>query len=145
MSSRMVIALHEVSLAIKRVQHRHHRALDQGLEALGTTLVQWDALRHIAHEPGSSAHQLALATFQTDQSFGTLANRLADQGLITRATGSGRAIRHHLSPAGEKLLRGGQKVFDAVITRSFSALTGREREVLHGLLTRVLETPLIAR
>src|ERR1700731_1558108 len=52
------------------------RALDSKLIEIGTTLAQWDALRAIDRHPESSSHKLAGLTFQTDQSFGALANRM---------------------------------------------------------------------
>jgi DNA-binding MarR family transcriptional regulator len=77
-----------LGLAIKRVQDRHHRALDAALIELGTTLSQWHALRAIQMHPESSSHKLAGLTFQTDQSFGALANRMVDRGLIRRTAWS---------------------------------------------------------
>src|ERR1019366_3578457 len=66
---------------LKRAQWRNHRSADRALATVGTSLAQWDALRAISKSPDSSAHDLAIATFQSDQAFGTLANRLEAQGL----------------------------------------------------------------
>src|SRR5262249_28113040 len=93
-----------VGRLLKRVQYRNHRALDRALAEIGTTLVQWDALRVISEQPSSAAHALAVAPFQSDQSFGTLATRLEDQGLIRRTPGRGRAVEHRLTPSGAKML-----------------------------------------
>ena len=65
--------LQELGLSVKRLQMRHHRAIDAALSPLGISLVQWDALRHLDQNPGASLHDLAQLTFQSDQSFGTLA------------------------------------------------------------------------
>jgi DNA-binding MarR family transcriptional regulator len=138
----MAAKLRDVGLAIKRVQHRHHRALDARLAPHGVTLVQWDALCHISANPGASAHQLAQLTFQTDQAFGTLATRLVERGLIERREGDGRAIRHHLTREGETLMKQSTPVVERVLSESFSALSAHELEVLHKLVARVLETPL---
>src|SRR6476619_4326567 len=105
--------------AIKQVQYRHQRALDARLATVGTTLAQWDALRAIARTPGASAHELALATFQGDQSFGTLASRLAAQHLIERRPGRGRRIEHHLTATGEQVLEAGTTVAREVLAVSF--------------------------
>jgi DNA-binding MarR family transcriptional regulator len=134
----MAVAIQDLARAIKRVQHRHHRALDSRLVAAGTTLVQWDALRHIARHPDSSSHRLALLTFQSDQSFGTLATRLIERGLITRETGGGRAFRHRLTPAGTRVLETGQVVFDEVIADAFAPLSATDRDALYTLLMRLL-------
>jgi hypothetical protein len=48
--------------------------------------------------PGASLHRLAQLTFQIDQSFGTLAARMADRGLIERVSGPGRAARDFRRP-----------------------------------------------
>jgi DNA-binding MarR family transcriptional regulator len=121
---------------IKQVQYRHHRALDAGLSAVGTTLAQWDALRAIGRFPGASAHTLAVETFQSDQSFGALANRLASQGLIERRPGRGRRIEHRLTPAGTKILAAGHPVAQAVFRSSFTDLSKKERFMLLALLLR---------
>ena len=130
--------LQPLGLAIKRVQHRHHRTLDAALIEIGTTLAQWDALRAIARHPESSSHKLAGLTFQTDQSFGALANRMVDRGLIRRVAGEGRAILHHLAPEGERLLRAGQAVAERVLAHSFAPLTPAERKQLQALLSKML-------
>jgi DNA-binding MarR family transcriptional regulator len=77
-------------------------------------------------------------TFQTDQSFGALANRLAERGLIERLAGPGRAIRHRLTPKGEATLRKGYEAVDPVFQASFAPLTSRQRDELFRLLSRAL-------
>ena len=130
--------LQRLGLAIKRVQDRHHRTLDAALIGIGATLAQWNALRAIARHPESSAHKLAGLTFQTDQSFGTLANRMVDRGLIRRVAGEGRAILHHLAPEGERLLEAGKAVAERVLATSFAPLTKAERLQLQALLAKLL-------
>jgi len=133
----MPIELQVLGRAIKQVQYRHHRALDTGLAAVGTTLAQWDALRAIGRSPGTTAHALAVATFQSDEAFGTLANRLAAQGLIERRPGRGRRIEHHLTASGERTLQAGYSIADTVLGASFAALSEEERAILLALLTRI--------
>ena len=134
----MVVTLEDLGQAVKRLQYRHHRTLDTRLMPLGITLVQWDALRAISCHPNVSAHRLAQLTFQTDQSFGALAGRLEARGWIERLTGPGKAIRHHLTPSGEALLHAGHRVYQEVLSQSFSPLSLTERETLDDLLTRLL-------
>ncbi|WP_437827354.1 MarR family winged helix-turn-helix transcriptional regulator [Sorangium sp. So ce1153] len=138
----MAVKLRDLGLAIKRLQMRHHRSVDASLAPLGITLVQWDALRHIANNPGASSHQLAELTFQTDQAFGTLSSRLLERGLIERQVGPGRAIRHHLSPTGADLMKKGAAIVDEVLRASFASLTQADVELLYRLVVRVLESPL---
>lgn len=128
----------DVALAVKRLEHRLHRALDAALARLGISQVQWDALRHIGRHPGSSLHDLATLTFQTDQAFGALAGRLVRRRLVRRTPGPGRALHHTLTPAGADLLRRGNEIVDDVFTESFGPLSEAELTTFHALLTRLL-------
>lgn len=125
--------------ALKQVQYRHHRALDTRLAHIGTTLVQWDALRAIDRTPGASAHALAQDTFQSDQAFGTLVQRLSAQGLIERRAGQGRRIEHHLTPAGLQMLRAGQPLVEDILNASLAPLEEPERATLLTLLEKLIE------
>lgn len=129
--------LQQLGRAVKAAQHRHHRALERELATVGTTLPQWDALRAIARHPASSAHWLAGETFQSDQAFGTLANRLVAQGLIVRSPGQGRRVEHDLTEAGRAMLAAGNEVADRVLAQSFGPLGSHDRETLFALLERV--------
>lgn len=128
--------------AIKQTQHRHHRAFDRQLATLGTTLAQWDALRAIARNPAASAHLLATETFQSDQAFGTLANRLESQELIARNAGHGRKMEHHLTPKGREILEAGERLTDYILKRSFAKLSRADRATLLDLLTKIGSVPL---
>src|SRR6266516_4328999 len=133
----MSAEIEQLGRAIKVVHARHHRSLDTRLRTVGSTLAQWDALRAISNLPGASAHDLAVATFQSDQAFGTLANRLEAQRLIERRSGRGRRLEHHLTPAGEAILDAGRRVAIEVLTESFADLSGNERAQLLHLLSRI--------
>lgn len=126
---------------LKRAQYRNHRSADRALATVGTTLVQWDALRAISESPDSSAHDLAIATFQSDQAFGTLANRLEAQGLIVRTSGRGRRVEHALTAEGRRIVDVGYEVTRDVTERSFARLSARELTTLRELLERVGEAP----
>ncbi|MEC3953257.1 MarR family transcriptional regulator [Nocardia sp. CDC153] len=128
----------EVGLAVKRLQHRHHRALNRALAPLGLSLVQWDTLRHLHANPDASLHDLAVLTFQTDQSFGSLAARMADRGLIERIPGPGRAVRHRLTAQGEQLRADGQAIMDTIAEQSFHGLSQTELDTLGALLEKAL-------
>ncbi|PWK88200.1 DNA-binding MarR family transcriptional regulator [Lentzea atacamensis] len=128
----------DVALAVKRLQHRHHRALSQALAPLGLSLVQWDTLRHLHRQPDASLHDLAVLTFQTDQSFGSLAVRMAERGFIERLPGPGRAVRHRLTEDGERLRAAGQDAVDAVFASSFSGLSAEQLDQLGDLLEAAL-------
>ncbi|GHD42737.1 MarR family winged helix-turn-helix transcriptional regulator [Streptomyces galbus] len=136
----MAVELQILGRAVKAVQYRQHRALDSRLASVGSTLAQWDALRAISRAPGASARELAAATFQSEQAFGTLAGRLVAQGLVDRRPGHGRRIEHHLTPEGERRLEAGHAVADAVLAECFEALTPAEREALLGLLHKIADS-----
>src|ERR1700693_2276295 len=134
----MPITLQDLGRAVKQLQYRHHRGMDRRLREAGTSLAQWDALRAIAAPPNSSAPALAGLTFQTDQSFGALANRLVKRGMIERAPGPGRPIRHRLTARGEATLRAGHEVVGQVLDSAFASLRSRQREDFYRLIKRAL-------
>lgn len=134
--------IREVALSVKRLQHRHHVALNAALAELGVSLVQWDALRHLEQHPGASLHDLAQLTFQTDQSFGALASRMIERGLIERLPGPGRAIKHRLTAHGQSVKQAGDSIVNGVIERSFAALSPEQLAQFGDLLALILETPL---
>jgi DNA-binding MarR family transcriptional regulator len=131
----------ETGRLLKRAQYRNHRSADRALASIGTTLVQWDALRAISESPDSSAHELAIVTFQSDQAFGTLANRLEAQGMIVRTSGRGRRVEHALTAEGKRMLESGLEVTKATSERAFAKLSAAEVTVLGELLERVGEVP----
>ena len=134
----MPVDLQLLGRAIKQVQYRHHRALDASLAVVGTTLAQWDALRAIERQPGASAHALAVATFQSDQAFGTLATRLEAQELIERRSGHGQRIEHYLTEAGMNTLAAGHQIANDVFRASFANVSEEERATLLDLLLRII-------
>jgi DNA-binding MarR family transcriptional regulator len=128
----------DVALAVKRLQHRHHRALSRALAPLGLSLVQWDTLRHLHRQPDASLHDLAVLTFQTDQSFGSLATRMVDRGLIERVPGPGRAVKHRITDEGQRLRAAGQQAAEAIVDSSFGALSATQIDQLGDLLDAAL-------
>jgi DNA-binding MarR family transcriptional regulator len=130
--------LQQIGLAVKRLQMRHHRAANAELAVLDISLVQWDALRHLDENPGASLHALAQLTFQTDQSFGALAARMIDRGLIERVPGPGRAVQHRLTDKGRRLRQAGDEIVDRVVAQSFAGLTPEQLQTFDDLLIRLL-------
>jgi DNA-binding MarR family transcriptional regulator len=126
----MTTDLGALGLLLKRAQHRNHRTMDAALRGVGVTLVQWDALRAIARMPEATGHDLAVATFQSDQAFGTLATRLVERGLIQRSAGRGRRLVHTLTSTGRAALAGGQEVAADVLEDLFAPLDEERRRSL---------------
>ncbi|HEY3408326.1 MAG TPA: MarR family winged helix-turn-helix transcriptional regulator [Propionicimonas sp.] len=129
-------SIQDVGLAVKRLQWRHHRESNKRLGAVGLSLVQWDVLRHLHRTPDLSLHAVAELTFQTDQSMGELARRMIERGLLARVDGPGRAVRHRLTPLGERAYAEGAGIFEGVLTESIGRLTAAERKLLHDLLVK---------
>jgi DNA-binding MarR family transcriptional regulator len=125
---------------LKRAQYRNHRTMDAALHDVGVSLVQWDALRAIDRMPGASAHDLAVATFQSDQAFGTLATRLVERGLILRSAGVGRRLVHTLTAAGRAALDGGHAVAVDVLEELFAPLDEQGRRHLERALAALTAT-----
>jgi DNA-binding MarR family transcriptional regulator len=134
-------ALRDTGLMVKRLQMRHHRGMNAALADLGVSLVQWDALRHLHENPGASLHDLAQLTFQTDQAFGTLAARMEKRGLIERVPGPGRAVRHRITPEGERVREAGTALVEDVLEASLAALSPAQRETFAQLLRELLRDP----
>jgi len=128
----------QLGRSIKRVQYRDHRALDAALRTAGISLVQWDALRAIDQDPGASSHDLAAATFQSDQAFGTLAGRLVAAGWIERRPAAGRRLEHHLTDEGRSKLAEGRALTSELWPRLFERLDESERSTLDALLHKLL-------
>lgn len=137
----MTTDLEALGLAIKRAQYRNHRAMDTALRDLGVSLVQWDALRAIQRMPGASGHELAVATFQSDQALGTLASRLVDRGLIARSASRGRRLEHTLTESGRATLEAGERVAATVRSELFAALDEDQRAALHRSLVALIGEP----
>lgn len=135
----MTPSLHEVGLAVKRLQWRHHRTANERLADLGVSLVQWDVLRHLSEQPDASLHALAELTFQTDQSMGTLATRMIQRGLIERVPAPGRAVRHRLTARGKEVQQSGATILKGVLTETIGRLSPAELVELHRLLLRAAD------
>ncbi|MBY0175563.1 MarR family winged helix-turn-helix transcriptional regulator [Curtobacterium herbarum] len=131
----MTTDLERLGQAVKRAQYRNHRTMDLALQDVGVSLVQWDALRAVDRMPGASGHDLAVATFQSDQAFGTLASRLVERGLIERSAGRGRRLVHTLTPTGREALDDGHRVAARVLDELFAPLDEPGREALMAALT----------
>ncbi|GAA1996760.1 MarR family winged helix-turn-helix transcriptional regulator [Catenulispora subtropica] len=134
----MPVDIESLGRAVKQAQYRNHRALETALAQVGTTLVQWDALRAIARTPGSSGRELAAETFQGEQSFGALAGRLEAQKLIERRPGRGRRVEHFITEAGQRVLADGRPFASGALAESFAPLDEEERATLLALLQRMV-------
>jgi DNA-binding MarR family transcriptional regulator len=129
--------LEALGQAMKRAQYRNHRAADAALRDVGVSLVQWDALRAIDRMQHASGHDLALATFQSDQAFGTLATRLVDRELVVRSPGRGRRVEHSLTDEGRRALEDGHRIVAGVLDELFAPLDEQLRAALARILAKL--------
>jgi DNA-binding MarR family transcriptional regulator len=136
----MTISLENLGLLVKKAQHRQHRALEAQLAPLGITLVQWNALREIDRNPGSTMHGLAELTFNSDQAFGTLVTRLMKMGFVERSPGLGRAMIHTLTRSGAAKLHECQQIVPKVTRHNFAPLSETDRAELARLLTLLVDS-----
>jgi DNA-binding MarR family transcriptional regulator len=123
--------------AIKQVQWLHHRALDSRLRPVGSTIVQWDVLRAIEQSPSASGHDLAMATYQSDQTFGVTIRRMIGNGLVERSAPKGRRFEYRTTESGRAILAVGDEAAAEIFTAAFAPLGPAERDVLLNLLRRV--------
>ena len=128
----------EISLLLKQAQQRKQIAVDTALAKLQSSLAQWVVLRRIRTDPGASAHDLAQAAFQTDQSFGSITRRLIERGLVIREQGKGRSSAHHLSDAGRKLLEKCEPIVMATLRLEFAGLSEDELQVFGVFLAKIV-------
>ncbi len=133
--------LRDIGGRVKRLQVRHHRAINAELAPLGISTVQWDALLKLGQHPDASLHDLARLTYQTDQAFGTLAIRMIERGLIERVPGPGRAVRHQITQKGHQLRVAADAVVEGVLAASFASLSPDELAVFDALLVKILPPP----
>ena len=124
----------EVGRAVTRLQWRHHREANKRLARLGLSLAQWDVLRHLDAHPDASLHDLAMLTFQTDQSMGALAGRMIDRGFLERRNTTGRVVKHRLTARGDLARREGSDAVDDVMATSIGRLRTPDLATLHRLL-----------
>lgn len=133
--------LRDIGNRVKRLQVRHHRAIEAALAPLGISTVQWDALRKWEDHPAASLHDLARLTYQTDQSFGGLAGRMIERGLIERVSAPGRAVRHRITDKGHALRTAADDIVEGVLATSFGSLTPAEISSFDALLVKILPPP----
>ena len=127
----------ELGLAVRELHWRHNREANRRLQArAGLSLKQWEVLRQLRRQPDASLRDLAILTWQTDQSMGELAKRMVDRGLLARVNGPGRAVRHRATSEGEAALDAGAGVVDGILARSVGSLTDVEKVAFHAMLIK---------
>lgn len=110
---------------------------DQGVEL---NFMQFLALKLLGHEEPMTPVELARALHYNPGALTRLLDKLEQRGYMKRVPDPDdrRALRLELTPQGRALRKRVIGYCDAVAGRTFACTTSREREQLHGVLTRVL-------
>jgi DNA-binding MarR family transcriptional regulator len=67
---------------------------------------------------------------------GELARRMTDRGLIERTAGTGRAVWHRLTTAGQQAYVDGAGIVEGVLEETVGRLSAGEQKVFHALLVK---------
>lgn len=127
----MIRRAHQIAVAIFLEETRESRV----------TPTQYGVLVILARRPGIDQNTLARLLGLDRSTTGLVVRRLAERGLITRATGTGDLRRRELelTRAGAALLRRLSADARRAQQRLLSPLPARERERFLGLLARLAE------
>lgn len=128
----------KIGMLLPRVMNLKTTICNRVLAKTGLTHSVWVALNVIGRNPGQSTHALAEMCMVTDQSFGQLVAKLADQGWIERKPGFGKAILHELTDAGRQVLAKVVPLMEETLREFFSPLNRREQEMLAEMLERLI-------
>jgi DNA-binding MarR family transcriptional regulator len=134
----MTVPVETLGFLVKMTQHTQTKTVDKALAPFEITVVGWAALKRIAENPGASQHALAIMTFNSDQAFGTLAQRLARLDMIERVEGPGRAVIHSLTPKGQLTLNKCDRLVRRTLGKLYASLSEGEQDQLGRLLKKAL-------
>jgi len=117
--------------------------IEQEMTRQGVDLnfTQFLALKLLGHEGSSTPVELARALHYNPGALTRLLDKLEQRGYLRRLPDplDRRALRLELTTQGKSLRKRVIGYCDAVAERTFACTTSRERETLHGVLTRVLD------
>lgn len=110
-------------------------------QGVDLNFTQFVALKLLGHEEPLTPVELARALHYNPGALTRLLDKLEQRGYLKRVPDpvDRRALRLELTAQGKSLRKRLIGYCDAVAERTFACTTSREREQLHGVLTRVLE------
>lgn len=126
---------------LKRVQSALAGALTKALSGHGVTLAQYAVLVSLDEQPGLSNAELARRAFVTPQTMNQVLRELEALQLVLRQPhpDHGRVLQAHLTPEGNRVLRGCRRAVDDVEERMLAPLSADQRGQLVITLRRCLE------
>ncbi|MEU2350217.1 MarR family transcriptional regulator [Modestobacter sp. NPDC049651] len=115
---------------LKRAQGALNAAMGEALAEHGLTLSQYAVLTALLEQPGLSNADLARRAFVTPQTMNQVLRELETRGLVARRPHAvhGRVLQAHLTPDGERSLRGCTAGVDAVEERMLAGLPAADRQ-----------------
>lgn len=122
-------------MRLARLSARLERALDQQTRTYGLSLAQFDVLAQVGGREGMSQQELAQRLLVTKANVTQLLERMASLALIERRpSGTGRAVRLHLTPRGRELHDQIVPAHERAVAQLLSGLSADELRVLTPLL-----------
>ena len=122
-------------MRMARLSARLERALDQQTRTYGLSLAQFDVLAQVGAREGMSQQELAQRLLVTKANVTQLLERMATLELIERRpSGTGRAVRLHLTPRGRELHDRLVPAHEGAVAVLLSGLSADELRVLTPLL-----------
>lgn len=121
---------------IKELERAVRMRIDEIVEPLGLTAVQYTALSVLSHHPGMSSAQLARRSFITPQAAHEMVSVLERRGLIRRRaeqTG-GRTLWTYLTAKGQRTLARCDEDVDGLEAQLFGGVTRREEAQFRSML-----------
>lgn len=110
-------------------------------QGVDLNFTQFVALKLLGHDESLTPVELARALHYNPGALTRLLDKLEQRGYLKRLPDPDdrRALRLQLTTQGRNLRKRLIGYCDAVAEQTFACTTSRERETLHGVLTRVLE------
>jgi DNA-binding MarR family transcriptional regulator len=132
----IVASLPRTMYLIKELERAVRVRMDEIVEPLGLTAVQYTALSVLADHPGMSSAQLARRSFVSPQASNELVAALERRGLIRRRADpeGGRVLLTYLTTRGERTLATCDEQMDLLETQLFSGGTRREEAQFREML-----------
>ena len=127
------------ALLIRDIDQALTRRSSPDLADLGLSRAQIRLLAAIGDGPGSTGGELAEATNTTPQAASQVLCRLVDAGLVRREPLGGRAMGHHLTPAGRSATDEARARFGALTETFLAAVDESERATVIDALAVILD------
>lgn len=141
-SPEATLGLHEPGHLFRRA-HQHSVSCFNAVFGRAITPLQYAAMRILQEHPGIDQVTLAAAIALDTSTTAEIAVRLERDGWIVREVGARRQRRLELTAEGQRVIGEMLRSETVLADRILEALDGSEREVLMGLMHKLLRQPLV--